>query len=49
MKKYISELVGTFALTFFACGVAVLIGCDTPAGIIATAIAFNYKWRTHSC
>ena len=41
MKKYISELVGTFALTFFACGVAVLIGCDTPAGIIATALAFG--------
>ena len=41
MKKYISEFVGTFSLTFFACGVAVLIGCNTPAGIIATSLAFG--------
>ena len=41
MKKYISEFVGTFALTFFACGVAVVVGCDTPAGIIATALSFG--------
>ena len=41
MKKYISEFVGTFALTFLACGVAVIIGCDTPAGIIATSFAFG--------
>ncbi len=41
MKKYISEFVGTFSLTFFACGVAVLIGCNTPAGIIATSLSFG--------
>ncbi len=41
MKKYISEFVGTFSLTFFACGVAVTVGCSTPAGIIATALAFG--------
>ena len=41
MRKYISEFIGTFALTFFACGVAVIVGCDTPAGIIATALAFG--------
>lgn len=41
MKKYISEFFGTFSLTFFACGVAVLIGCNTPAGIIATSLSFG--------
>ena len=41
MKKYISEFIGTFSLTFFACGVAVLIGCNTPAGIIATSLSFG--------
>ncbi len=41
MKKYVSEFVGTFALTFFACGVAVVVGCSTPAGIVATALAFG--------
>jgi len=41
MKKYISEFVGTFALTFFACGVAVVVGCDTPAGLLATALSFG--------
>ncbi len=41
MKKYISEFIGTFALTFFACGVAVTVGCDTPAGVIATSLAFG--------
>ena len=41
MRKYICEFIGTFALTFFACGVAVVVGCDTPAGIVATALAFG--------
>ena len=41
MKKYISEFVGTFALTFFACGVAVTIGCNTTAGILTTALSFG--------
>lgn len=41
MKKYVSEFVGTFALTFFACGVAVVLGCNTVPGIIATSLAFG--------
>lgn len=41
MKKYISEFVGTCVLTLIACGVAVLIGCDTSGGQIATALAFG--------
>ena len=41
MKKYVSEFVGTFALTFLACGVAVVVGCSTPAGVVATALAFG--------
>ena len=41
MKKYICEFIGTFALTFFACGVAVVVGCSTPAGIMATSLAFG--------
>lgn len=41
MKKFIAELVGTMMLVLIACGVAVVVGCDTPAGIIATALAFG--------
>lgn len=41
MRKYVSEFVGTFALTFLACGVAVVVGCSTPAGVIATSLAFG--------
>ena len=41
MKKYIGEFVGTCFLTLLACGVAVLVGCDTAAGIVATALAFG--------
>ena len=41
MKKYISEFVGTLFLTLFACGVAVIVGCSTAAGIVATALAFG--------
>ncbi len=41
MKKYISEFVGTCFLTLLACGVAVIVGCDTSAGIIATSLAFG--------
>ena len=29
MKRYVSEFVGTFALTFFACGVAVIVNATT--------------------
>lgn len=41
MKKYISEFVGTMFLTLLACGVAVIVGCDTAAGVIATSLAFG--------
>lgn len=41
MRKYISEFVGTLALTFLACGVACVVGCSTPAGVVATALAFG--------
>ena len=41
MKKYISEIVGTCVLTFLACGVAVIVGCDTAAGTVATSLAFG--------
>ena len=41
MKKYVSEFVGTMMLTLLACGVAVVIGCQTAAGIIATSLAFG--------
>ncbi len=41
MKKYISEFVGTMMLVLLACGVAVVVGCSTPAGIITTALAFG--------
>ena len=41
MKKYICEFVGTMFLTLLACGVAVIVGCDTIAGIVATSLAFG--------
>ena len=41
MKKYIGEFVGTCFLTLLACGVAVVVGCDTAAGIVATSLAFG--------
>ena len=41
MKKYIAECVGTFVLTFLGCGTAMFLGCDTPAGVVGTAIAFG--------
>lgn len=41
MKKYISEFVGTLFLTLLACGVAVIVGCDTASGVVATALAFG--------
>ena len=41
-KKYLAELIGTFVLVFFACGVAAVTGCVFPeAGYIATALAFG--------
>ena len=42
MKKYIAELLGTFVLTFFGCGTAVVVECGTnPAGYLTTALAFG--------
>ena len=46
MKKYLAELVGTFVLTFLGCGAAgcgtaMFLGCNTPAGVVGTAIAFG--------
>ena len=41
MKKYIAECVGTFVLTFLGCGTAMFLGCNTPAGLVGTAMAFG--------
>ena len=43
MKKYIAELIGTFVLTFFGCGVAVVTGCslDNMGAYVATALTFG--------
>lgn len=43
MKKYFSELIGTFVLVFMGCGTAMLVGCDAAAGggYILTALAFG--------
>ena len=41
LKKYVAEFIGTFVLVLFACGTAVVVGCGTPAGYLATAIAFG--------
>ena len=41
LKKYVAEFIGTFVLVLFACGTAVVVGCNTPAGYLATAISFG--------
>lgn len=43
MKKYVAELIGTFVLTFFGCGTAVVTQCSTDnyPGYLLTAIAFG--------
>ena len=43
MKKYLAELIGTFVLTFFGCGTAVVAQCSTDnyAGYLITALAFG--------
>lgn len=41
MKKYICESVGTMFLTLLACGVAVILGCNTIPGVIGTALTFG--------
>lgn len=40
-KKYLAEFIGTFVLVLFACGTAAALGCDQPAGYLATAISFG--------
>ena len=38
MKKYLSELIGTFVLTFLGCGTAVSLNCGTDtASVVGTA------------
>ena len=41
IKKYIAEFIGTCVLVTVACGVAVVLGCDTSAGYVGTALAFG--------
>lgn len=43
MKKYIAELIGTFVLTFFGCGTAVVAQCSITnyPGYLITALAFG--------
>ena len=41
LKKYIAEFIGTMVLVLVGCGVAVVVGCATPAGIVATSLAFG--------
>ena len=43
LKKYISEMIGTFVLVFFGCGTACVVGCDSSigSGYILTALAFG--------
>ncbi len=44
IKKYVAEFIGTFVLVFFACGTAVVLGCNTAsadAAYFMTALAFG--------
>ena len=41
MRKYISELIGTFILVFMGCGSAMLLGCDAAGGHLAVALTFG--------
>ena len=41
MKKYFAECIGTFVLTLLGCGTAMFLGCNDPAGVVGTAIAFG--------
>ena len=41
MKKYFAECIGTVVLTLLGCGTAMFLGCNTPAGVVGTAIAFG--------
>ena len=47
MKKYLSELIGTFVLTFLGCGTAVSLNCGTDtASVVGTAMAFGLLFAT---
>ena len=41
INKYIAEFIGTAVLVLFACGTAAILGCDTIAGYLTTALAFG--------
>ncbi len=41
LRKYLAELIGTFVLVFFACGVAGQICDGSIPGLIGTALAFG--------
>ncbi len=43
VKKYIAEIIGTFALVTFGCGTACAVGCNSEmgSGYIITAFAFG--------
>ena len=43
MKKYVAEGIGTFVLTFFGCGTAIVTQCSTSnyPGYLLTALAFG--------
>lgn len=41
MKKYLAEMIGTMVLVLVGCGVAMSVGCNEPAGVVATALAFG--------
>ncbi|MBR0231761.1 MAG: MIP family channel protein [Clostridia bacterium] len=44
MKKYLAEFIGTLVLVLFACGTAVVVGCDGSnpnASYFMTALAFG--------
>ena len=41
MKKYLAESIGTMVLTGMGCGSAMLLGCTTPGGHLAVALAFG--------
>jgi len=41
LQKYFAEFIGTAVLVFMGCGSAVFLGCETPGGHLAVALAFG--------
>jgi len=41
IRKYCSEFIGTFVLTFMGCGSAIFLGAATGGGHLAVALAFG--------